>query len=504
MTVAPTAAELVHGLPVPARARAASRSPVLDRQQRHLVSRFTYGITPGLARQVARAGGARAWFDRELAQPLGDAPAEQCLDWWPHLSNSPQRLWSDHVAGRHKAYEVMFDHQRYALVRRVRATRQVREVMTEFWEQLLNVPTLGEPWFVFRTDYSHTLRRLAFSSYEEILREAVLHPAMLVYLDNARSSATQPNENLGRELLELHTVGRGAYGEAEVKDSARILTGWAVDTVEGNPRPSWRAGYEPSMHATGAVRVLDFRSANTERDGRRLTTDYLRYLAHHPLTARRVATRLARKFVRDDPPESLVDRLASVYLDRGTAIVPVLRALVDSPEFAASIGAKVRDPAEDVVATYRVLRVQLQPPRQQRSAANAIVWQSREIGLMPHAWPRPDGPPLDNESWCNPARMLASYRVHNVLSGGYYPTVDVRYRSRRAWMPPLPARFEDVVDHVARQLLGRPATPRLVRACGQLVDVGPRERIHAQHRVVRHAIPRLLLTVLDSPDHFLR
>ena len=232
--------------------------------------------------------------------------------------------------------------------------------------------------------------------------------------------------------------------------------------------------------------------------------DFLSYLARHPLTAQRLAQRLVTKFVTDAPSPDLVDRLARVYLDEGTQVVPVLRALVDSPEFAASIGAKVRDPAEDVIASYRVLQVRLQPPRQLKSAANAIVWQSRSIGLMPHAWPRPDGPPLDNRSWCNPARMLASYRIHNVLSGGYYPTADVRYRDRGAWMPPLPATFAQVVDHVSRQVLCRPATPALVQACGQLVGARPRDRITGTHRVVRYGIPRLLLTVLDSPDHFLR
>ncbi len=480
------------------------RFPVLPLEQRHLVSRFSYGVTPALARQVRRAGGARAWLDRELAAPLEDVWGEQTLTWWPHLSQDPRTLWADHLSRRRRGFDVMFDHQRYALVRRVRAARQVREVMTEFWEQLLNVPTIGEPWFVFRTAYGQTLRRLAFSSYEEILRAAVLHPAMLVYLDNARSNATQPNENLARELLELHTVGRGAYGEDEVKSCARILTGWAVDTMDGNPSPTWNNDYQPSMHATGAVRVLDFRHPNAAADGRQMTLDFLRYLAHHPLTAQRLAARLVVKFVTDEPAPDLVDRLARVYLEEGTQVVPVLRALAASPEFADSVGAKVRDPAEDVVATYRVLQVQLQPPRQLTSAANAIVWQSRAIGLMPHAWPRPDGPPLDNRSWCNPARMLASYRVHHVLSGGYYPTADVRYRDRTAWMPPLPATFAQVVDHLSRQVLCRPASPALVQACGQLVGARPADRITGTHRVVTYAVPRLLLTVLDSPDHFLR
>ncbi len=457
-----------------------------------------------MADEVRRAGGARAWFDDQLAAPVPDGPADECLSWFPTLSQAPRDAWQAAKAGRTKGYVVMDDYQRYVMVRRIRARHQVREVMTEFFEQLLNVPTSGEPWFVHRRDYGDTLRRLALGSYEDILAAAVLHPSMLVYLDNARSTASHPNENLGRELLELHTVGRGNYDEAEVKDSARILTGWAVDTVEGNHDPSWAASYRPEDHATGPVRVLDFTDANAAPDGRRLTEDYLRYLAHHPLTAQRLVQRLVAKFVSDEPQDALVARLAEVYLASGTAIVPVLRALVDSAEFARSRGAKVRDPAEDVVATYRVLQVDLSRPRGDRSAANTMLWQSGSIGLMGFSWPRPDGAPIDNATWSTPGRLLASYRVHQNMSGGYYPTQDCRYRPRRAWLPRLPSRFDQVVDHLSRQLLHQRATPALVRACAEAADVGVREAITPRHRLVQYGVQKVIVTMLDSPDFFLR
>ncbi len=473
---------------------------LLPPAQRLLAARFSYGLTPALASQVRRAGGARAWFEEELAAPVGDPAADECASWWAHLSWDPVRLWRDSTS-----HQFAYDYQRYVLCRRIRADRQVREVMTEFWEQLLNVPTIGgETSFVHRRGYGETLRAMAFSPFREVLRAAVLHPAMLVYLDNARSTARQPNENLGRELLELHTVGIGAYTETEVKDSARILTGWAVDTVEGNPDPTWAASYRPEHHAVGAVSVLGFTHGNRSSDGRAVTEQYLDHLARHPLTARRLARRLAVKFVRDDPSEALVERLARVYLDHDTAIVPVLQALVDSPELAASAGRKVRDPAEDLVATYRVTRARIARPTQQTSAANAVLWQARQMGLMPLAWPRPDGAPIVNDAWCNPARMLASYRIHHVVGGGYYPDDDITYRRQRAWVPPLPATYAEVVDHLSHQLLHRDATPALVRACCQVMGATPTERVTADHPLLRYGMPRVLLTVLDSPEHFLR
>ena len=132
----------------------------------------------------------------------------------------------------------------------------------------------------------------------------------------------------------------GAFKERDVKAAARILTGYRVED-----RGDWSASYDRSAHATGKVRVLGFKDANKRRDGRRVTRKLLRYLARHPKTARRIAHRLAVTFVSDDPPAALVDNLAKVYRSNGTAIRPVLQALIASPEFAAAAGRKVRDPS---------------------------------------------------------------------------------------------------------------------------------------------------------------
>ncbi len=304
---------------------------LLKRREKHLVSRFSYGITPALATQVRAAGGGRAWWERQLtpaaiADPFGD----QLSSWWPSLSQTPQDMWAQDKTGMMRAFGVCQDYQRYVLLRRIYSNRQVLELMTEFWENHLNIPLNGEPSYLFRRAYGETLRANAFGRYEDILFNAVTHPAMLVYLDNSNSTAEHPNENLGRELLELHTVGIGNYTEDHVKDSARILTGWRVDTQQGNKAPTWVPSYIPGDHAVGPVRVMDFADPNGDPDGRDLTRRYIGYLAHHPLTARRIATKLVLKFVRDDVSAALVDRLAQVYLQNDTAIVPVLRALIDS------------------------------------------------------------------------------------------------------------------------------------------------------------------------------
>ena len=475
-------------------------SRLLPADDRHLVRRFSYGITPRMARDVRRAGGGRAWFEQQLADAgKRDRLAEQTFRWWPSLAPGPRRMWQLNTGGVAAGWEVMADYQRWVLARRIASPRQVNEVMTAFWESHLNVPTNGEQWFVYRRQYGDVIRRHALGRFDDLLHAAITHPAMLIYLDNAVSTAAHPNENLGRELLELHTVGRGHYTEDDVKDSARILTGWRVDVFE-----SWSAQYDPASHWRGRVEVMGFKDANKAADGRELTQRYLTYLAHHPATAERIARKLATAFVRDDPPEALVRRLAKVYRRHDTEIVPVLRALVDSREFRRAAGAKVTNPLDDVVATYRALGARLAKPSTDASAANAILWQCAAVGATPFGWPRPDGLPVDDQPWTSPARLLASWQMHYTMSGGWWPSRQVRHRKPAAWLPAKEIRFDDLVDHLARELLHRRASKRLVRACSEAVGAKPAEKITADHAVVRWQMPRLLTTFLDSPDFFTR
>jgi hypothetical protein len=479
-------------------------APLLSRQARHLASRFSYGVTPALAADVRAAGGHLEWFDQQLSPgSVEDRGVAKLKDWFSGLDLDAQQLWRNQVEEVQGGWEVMANYARWCLVRRIRSRRQVLEVMTEFWENHFNVPVDGDAAFTWRTHYGEEIRKRALGSFADLLEAAILHPAMLIYLNNAISRADRgrlPNENLGRELLELHTVGRRAgYTEDHVKDSARILTGWAVDVWN-----TWAPSYRPEWHATGPVRVLGFVDDNAGTDGREVTRRYLRYLAHHPDTAYRVARKLCVKFVRDDPPEPLVDRLAGVYLAEGTRIKPVLRALVRSDEFRVAIGAKVRDPGEDLVATYRLLRVGVRRPQSEQSAAHALLWQASSLGTRPFAWPRPDGQPLDNESWSSPARVLNSMQVHYNMAGGWWPDVDIRYRGPAAWAGGFPIRFERLVETMSRQILHRDPSAALVDACCLATGCVPSERITGDHPLVRWGFPRLLTVFLDCPDFYLR
>ena len=480
------------------------RGRLLSPAARHLVGRFSYGVTPELAADVRNAGGAHAWFERQLEPDrIGDRAADGLREWWPSLSRSCTDLWHRQRDGVEGGWEVMYQYQRWLLLRRMRSRRQLLETVTELWENHFNVPVNGDAPCFWRTDYGDTIRAHALGRFEDLLQAVITHPAMLISLDNVSSTRQHPNENLGRELLELHTVGRGEYGEDDVKDSARILTGWTCamwDTFE--------AEYRSQLHARGPVTVMGFTHDNADADGRPVTRQYLRYLARHPATARRVARKLAVKFVRDDPPDALVERLAQVYLDHDTAIRPVLRALVGSVAFARSAGSKVRDPGEDLVATYRALGVRVaRPPlgdAGEKYAAAQLLWQAASLGTMPFSWPRPDGQPIDNQSWASPSRMLASMSVHMELAGGWWPNRGIRYREPEQWVPRFPIRFDELVDHLSQVLLHRRSTSTLLRACCEAVDLQPRERVTRDHALVQWSMFRLLGTVLDSPAFLTR
>lgn len=469
-------------------------TPVLPAQQRHLVSRFSFGVTPQLTRTVRSAGGARAWLEQQLRQRPRDY-----ADWWPDLHRTPASLWkrqTDQVRG---GWEVMDDYANRLLVRRMISPQQLLEVMTDFWENHLYVPAEGDAQFVWRAAYGDLIRAHALGRFDEMLQAAATHPAMTIYLSTYASTKEHPDQNLGRELLELHTVGVGHYDQDDVVASSRILTGFRIDMWN-----TFAPSYDPDVHWRGPARVMGFHSPNRAADGRPVVRAYLHYLAHHPATATHLATKLATKFVSDTPPASLVRRLATTYLSHRTAIVPVLRELVSSAEFKASVGAKVRDPAEDLVATYRAVQASVGRPKSASSAANALIWEADQIGLAPMTWPRPDGAPVDSRAWATPGRLLGSTAVHWNAAGGWWPSAEVTYRSPASWLPAPSVSFRDLVDHLTRTLLGRVSTATHLQAACLATGHQPDDVVTAASDIVAWKMPRLLVTLLDTPEHYTR
>jgi len=474
----------------------------ISSSSRHFARRFSGGLTPALATTITRAGGGRSWF-REQLYPAGiDDPQGEAIDgWFPSLKRSPSQIFQRQVDGVQGAWEVMYDLSRWTVARRVYSRHQLNELMVDFWSNLLHVPLMDDDAMFYRVSYDAMIRRYALTRFDLLLQHATVHPAMGLFLDNAVSTKVSPNENLGRELLELHTVGVDAgYSEYDVKRSAKLLTGYRVDVWW----PEFRQYYDPESHYTGFVKIMGFRSANTSSDGRAATAAYLRYLAHHPATARRLARRLCVRFVDDQPSSDLVNTVARAYLANDTAIRPTLLAMVDHPEFARSAGKKVRTPIEDYVATLRALGLVMRQPVDGDSFVNAMYWQYRELGQAPYEWPAPNGFPEDNRSWTSAGRVLTGFSTHRTLAAGWWPTNQATFRSQDAWLPPLPATLGSVIDHVGRLVLGQSPGTGVRDGIADLLGKPLGHQLTQSEADQYWTVIAIVSSLLDSPAHLHR
>jgi uncharacterized protein (DUF1800 family) len=468
--------------------------------QRHFLNRLGCGYSPAQYAQLRGNGGAMPWFERQLTPSVipESATAKALPTWFPDMTESASAKWARNSAGTKGGWEYAADLAGYSMLRQIYSHRQVHENLVGFWSNHLHVHADTDLGWVHRASYDQTIRTHALGRFEDLLVAASLHPAMLLYLDNWRSVRNAPNENQGRELLELHTVGRSAgYTEAMVKDSAKILSGYTVDAFR-----TWDGFYDTGKHTTGPVQVLGFSSPNASSDGKQVTVDYLRYLANHPATALNIARKLCRHFVADDPSTAVVTAVAKAFRDSGTDIRATMRALVSHPDFAASPGLLVRNPVEDFVATCRVLGVAARKPVNGDSFARSCIWVPNTTLL--YQWPRPDGLPLGDAPWASATRMLNSFRMHWNLAAGWWPTKEVTYRTPASWLPAASIRFDQYVDHLCRLLLGKGSDPRLLAAAVTATNTPPATVVTASHAVGSWLFVRLAGALLDSPDHMRR
>jgi uncharacterized protein (DUF1800 family) len=248
------------------------------------------------------------------------------------------------------------------------------------------------------------IRPYVTGRFVDMLLAAERHPAMLLYLDNAQSIGPDSqagirrnkgiNENLGREILELHTLGvDGGYTQADVEALARILTGWSVARLNDSDPGGYR--FYPQMHEPGAKRLL---GKTYEGQGEREGLQALRDLAFHPATARHVATKLARYFIADDPPQGEIERIAGVFRSSGGDLKAVTAAVIESPALWSKPFSKFRTPDDLVIAACRV--ADFVPP------APMLAGSLKSLNQMPFYAPSPAGWPDGAASWISPEAVL--------------------------------------------------------------------------------------------------
>lgn len=483
------------------RASAAVRPALLRTTDLHLARRFTFGINEQVLRDIRSAGSAQAWFDRQLRPSrITDSRGDAVLGWYPRLADAPDVAWRNNTGGTYGSWQYGEDLVTSTVARRIVSRRQVKEVMTDFWSNLLHIPAGEDRSFPWRRAYDDVIRANALGSFRLLLRRAVLHPAMSCWLNNSSNTKRGINENLGRELLELFTVGRPAgYDEDDVQDSARLLTGFRVNVFR-----DYAASYVPEDHWTGRVDILGFSHANSSPDGRTAVNAYLDHLARHPATANRIARRLCVRFVADEPSSAIVSAVAKAYRSSDTSIPATLRALVRHPDFARSRRTKVRTPVEDVVSTARVL--EMRPTGSgEKSFARQLMWMSQGMGQTPFGWPRPDGFPETSSTWASPARILRTWDIHYAIAGRWWHPTDVFATSKASSLPTRwPRTLGELVEHQSRMLLGRTSTADVRAAVATVLDRKESSTYASAAAVSDWAWTVIRSTVLNTPEGMLR
>ena len=470
-----------------------------DQQIIQALNRLTFGAKPGDALKV-RGIGLDNWIDQQLhPEKIDDSAIEQFVANYSVLHQDQNALLqqyaqqqrerqqvrreradstrvmsaSDSMAARQQLQQqfnltrqVVTQLQSSRVARAVASERQLQEVMTDFWENHFNIyAQKGGPEPYYLADFDeNVIRPHALGRFRDLLEAVAKSPAMLFYLDNARSMAdsTRPtlaaqngpggirvmpmrrgglgavlgamraqqmqrqqqqqrprqglNENYGRELLELHTLGvDGGYTQQDVINVARAFTGWTI-------KPPAQGGgfiFRPQVHDAGEKIVLGHKLAAGR--GMDDAEDVLDILAKSPATAHFISFKLARRFVSDSPSKALVDHAAQVYLKTDGDIREVLRAIITSPEFFSqqAFRTKVKSPFEVVVSAMRALNA---APDSTPRSAQVIAFLGQPIfgHQAPNGWPE------TGESWMNTGAILNRINFGMAAAAGHLPGVDIR------------------------------------------------------------------------------
>ncbi len=333
------------------------------------------------------------------ARKNGDGEQEQDTAAMRELRQKSQRVVGELVAQR--------------IIRATESDRQLNEVMVDFWMNHFNVfAGKGIDRFLLTSYERDTVRPRVWGKFEDLLRATAKSPAMLFYLDNARSRRDAINENYAREIMELHTLGvDGGYTQKDVTELARVFTGWTID------RRSGEFIFRPFLHDAGAKTVLGVRLQGGIDEGERM----IHILAHHPATAHHIALQLCQRLVADDPPTSLVDRVAKKFLDSGGDLRATVRAVISSPEFwdPSAFGAKVKTPFEYVISALRASGARMINPI---PVARAL----QQIGEPLYGAQPPTGYSDKAEVWVNSGAMVNRMNFAVDLASNKLPGVIVQ------------------------------------------------------------------------------
>jgi uncharacterized protein (DUF1800 family) len=353
------------------------------------------------------------------------------------------------------------------LLRAIYSNRQLEEVLTDFWYNHFNVfLDKGADRFLVTSYERDVIRPHVLVKFKDLLLATAESPAMLFYLDNVQSVGSnaaqmmarrnpQPkaprglNENYARELMELHTLGvDGGYTQRDVTEVARCFTGWSIRA----PREGSGFEFRERLHDNGPKVVLGHKipAGGGIKDGLKV----LDILAHHRSTARFISTKLAIRFVADNPPPSLIDKMAQTFQKKDGDLRAVMETMLNAPEFwsEGAYRAKLKSPLEMVASAVRALGAEV-------DFSFALNQQLVQLGQPLYRKQEPTGYPNAGAEWVNSAALLARMNFAVALAANRIPGVKVDA-----------ARFGDAEDtsQIARALM----LPELSNASRAAIDAG--------------------------------
>ena len=416
-------------------------------------NRIMFGPRAGDVERIARMG-LDAFVDEQLAAASGpeDADIERRLAPLDTLTMTPGQILQKYTGdprGPGIRRDILLDLQQAAVIRAVYSRRQLHEVMVDFWNNHFNVGFNKKFDYLLKPDDDRSaIRPHAMGSFRELLGASAKSPAVLQSLDNDSNVRGKINENYGRELLELHTVGAdNGYTQQDVFEAARVFTGWSIVTLREDAVNGGTFVYRPRAHDEDAKTVMGLKipAMGGLKDGEAL----LDFLAAHPNTARTISLKLCRRFVADEPAEAVVSAGAAAFTASKGDIKATLGTILHSPEFKASFGQKIKRPLEFVASALRAVDADTTAePRIQQALAG--------MGQPLFLWQPPNGFPDTAGAYLGASSFLARWNFALDLANAAFKETRVKFDTL--------AGKGDLIDALAQRFYGGTLPPSVKSA----------------------------------------
>jgi len=425
------------------------KSELPNTDQRHVLERLSFGINSEQLRQVQNQG-IEAYIQSQLDPSLiSESPyLEKYIAETIFVSNKPlqahqeisannKRLNNDQLsanqqvniktARRKKLASARQEAINTHIARSIYSNRQLQEVMVDFWFNHFNVFAGKGPVSLWTYNYENQIRANALGNFRDLLQVTASHPAMLIYLDNHQSKvSTNPktkrikekiNENYARELMELHTLGvDGGYTQKDIIALAKIFTGWSVDLEERKGSNNGFLFYPNHHDQSDKIFLGQPINAKNMAEGEAA----LDILAAHPATARHISYKLAQYFVADEPPASLVDKLAKKFEESEGNIKIVLDTLIHSDEFnnPQYYGQKFKNPYQYLISLIRMGEIE-------QADIKRMGGMLLNLSMPVYMCTTPDGYKNNQSSWLSSRGMLQRISFASAIARGVLNREDI-------------------------------------------------------------------------------